>query len=212
MKTKAFLLISSVTIISGCAGKLDYIEPDTYANSNNSIVIDKPREEVWNSAVPQLGKEFFVINNLDKTSGLINVSYSGDPEKYVDCGHVSSYVKNARGERTYNFPAASASQYFEVMNSHGLFMVNREMSLDGRVNLIFEKISDNSTRVTANTKYVLQRTIQSQNAANKFPHTESRSISFNSGGAASFPTAPDGRATRCVPTGDLEADILSAVR
>ena len=107
----------ALLFLAGCAGKLDYVRPSTAPGSaNNTKIIDKPREAVWNSSVPELGKQFFVINNLDKSSGLINVSYNGDPEKYIDCGRVTSYVKNARGERTYDFPASKANQQYEVMN------------------------------------------------------------------------------------------------
>jgi hypothetical protein len=211
MKIKTLLLISSIATITGCAGKLDYAQPTEYGPTENSIVIAKSRSEVWNTAVPQLGKKFFVINNLDKSSGLINVSYSGDPENYVDCGHVTSYVKNARGERTYSFPAAKAHQNYEVMNANGLFQISREMKLEGRVNLIFEEISKNSTRVTANTKYVLERSINARNLANNFPITDHKSISFNTGNSALFPAGNDGRATKCISTGSLETDILNAI-
>ena len=30
--------------------------------------------------------QFFVSNNLAKSTGLVNLSYSGVPEKYLDCG------------------------------------------------------------------------------------------------------------------------------
>ncbi len=204
------------TFVVGCAGKLDYIRPTIQtARSANVKVINKPREAVWNASVPELGKQFFVINNLDKSSGLINVSYTGDPEKYIDCGRVTSYVKNAQGERTYDFAAAKAQQSYEVMNpSVGLFFVERKMSLDGRVNLIFEEVSPNQTRVTANTRYVVQRQLTVQRAANSFPQSRSDTLSFNSGGSSSFPaaSATDNRATECVATGELEREILSAIK
>lgn len=170
-----------------------------------------PRDAVWNSAVPKLGKQFFVINNLDKSSGLINLSYSGDPESYVDCGRIISYVSNARGARTYDFPASKADQQYEVMSGN-LFFVHRKMSLDGRINLIFEELSPNETRVTANTKYVLSKTFTVNGVTGGIPQTQTDSISFNSGGTASFPTVSDGRATECVSTGKLESEILQAIK
>jgi len=96
------LLFILVTItLSGCvSGKVDYMRPSQQSSLSNSKIINRSRDEVWNSSVPQLGKQFFVINNLDKSSGLINISYSGDPEKYVECGTITSYVRNVRGERT----------------------------------------------------------------------------------------------------------------
>jgi hypothetical protein len=194
----------------GCAGKVDYIRPSAQAlPGQNTKLIAKSRDAVWAAAIPELGKRFFVINNLDKSSGLVNVSYSGDPERYVDCGRITSYVKNARGERTYNFPGSSAQQSYEVMNNTGLFFLDRKMDLDGRVNLIFEEVGPNQTRITASTKYIVKRSqtvrdVQGHSA--NFSHT----ISFNSGGTAQFPGGSDG-ATECAATGALEREILSVI-
>lgn len=205
--------ILTIAFVSGCAGKLDYVRPNISASSStNYKVIEKPREAVWNASVPELGKQFFVINNLDKSSGLINISYSGDPEKYIDCGRITSYVKNARGERTYDFPAAKAQKSFEVMDSNGLFTLDRKMSVEGRVNLVFEEVSQNQTKVTANTHYVVLRQQTVRRAANNFPQPHSESISFNSGGSSSFTANADGRATECIANGALEREILSAIK
>lgn len=178
---------------------------------DNSKIIDRSREVVWNNAVPALGKQFFVINNLDKSSGFINLSYSGNPENYIDCGRVTSYVKNLRGERTYDFPGAKADQVYEVMNQAGLFTVHRKMSLEGRINLIFEELGPDRTRISANTRYVVARSILAQNTSGEIPRTRADSISFNSGSGASFPATSDGRATECVATGMLESSILARI-
>jgi hypothetical protein len=149
---RALLALFSVVFIVGCAGKLDYARPSAPPTVSNAKTIEKPRDTVWNASVPELGKQFFVINNLDKSSGLINVSYNGDPENYIDCGRITSYVKNARGERTYDFPGARAQQSYEVMNANGLFFVERKMSLEGRVNLVFEEMGPDVTKVTYHLK------------------------------------------------------------
>ena len=156
MKKLAGLLVSAA--LAGCAsGNTSYNQPAVHVSSENAKTVESPRETVWNASVPELGKQYFVINNLDKSSGLINVSYAGDPEKYVDCGQITSYVKNARGERTYQFPGSSAQENYEMMDQNALFQVQRKMNLEGRVNLIFEEIGPNQTLVTANTLYVLTK-------------------------------------------------------
>ena len=194
--------------VSACAGKQDYVRPVPPQNTSNTVTVERPREIVWNASVPELGKQFFVINNLDKSSGLINISYTGDPEKYIDCGEVTSYVRNLRGERTYKFPASKAQQVYEVMDNAGnLFGIERTMSLEGRVNLIFEEASKTSTRVTANTRYVVTRQITARGVMSQIPQSSTDSISFNSNGKAVFPGD-----TECVATGKLEQDILSAIK
>lgn len=209
------LLIPAVvltTALSGCAGRVDYVRPAAPLRNDNTIVVDKPRDVVWNAMIPALGKQFFVINNLDKSSGLINISYSGDPEAYVDCGRVTSYVKNARGERTYDFPGAIASKHYEVMNQSGLFLILRRMTLEGRMNLIFEEAGPQRTRITANTRYVLNRERRVQHASSTIPVNLNDSLSFNSGQPASFPAGSDGRALECQPTGRFEAEVLSLIK
>lgn len=209
---KTLIIALAAMLLTACAGKIDYIRPTaTVAPGSNSKVIDKPREAVWSAAVPELGKRFFVINNLDKSSGLINISYTGDPEKYVDCVRIISFVKNARGERTYNFAGSSAQQSYEILEPGGLFFIDRRMSLEGRVNLIFEEVSANQTRITANTRYVVQRVRAIRAAANNSSQTLTDSVSFNSGSSANF-AGQESQAAQCAATGTLEQEILNALR
>jgi hypothetical protein len=209
---RGLFVVLLAIILTGCmAGKVDYSMPATTPSELNSKTIEKSRDAVWSSSIPKLGKQFFVINNIDKSSGLINLSYSGNPESFIDCGRVTSYVKNARGERTYDFAGSSANQSYEIMNPNGLFLLERKMSLEGRMNLIFEEIDQNSTKVTANTRYVITRQVTSRHISSNFPQSKTDTISFNSGERASFPATHDGRALICVSTGKLERDVLSQI-
>ena len=216
MRHLRFIVAAVVGLcLTACAGKVDYLRPTSQAApSANAKVVGKPLAAVWTASVPQLGKHFFVINNIDKSSGLINVSYNGDPEQFIDCGRIKSYVKNVKGQRTYDFAGAKGYQSYEVMDpAVGWLFIERKMSLEGRVNLVFEEVSPHQTRITANTRYVVQRVYTDRNAAgSNIPQSRTDSISFNSGGRASFPPAPDGRAVECVAKGALEREILAAVR
>lgn len=202
--------LTLVILVSGCSGVVKINPPGDYPKGSNTKTIPKSRDAVWNAAVPALGKQFFVINNLDKSSGLINLSYSGDPERYVDCGTFTSTVSNARGERHYSFPGARESASYEVMNNAGLSMIRRTMKLEGRVNLIFEEVSPTVTRVTANTRYVVTR-IAEVNSTQGGSRTFNDSISFNSGARQSFSKTSDGQAVECTSTGALEFEILSII-
>jgi hypothetical protein len=86
------------------------------------------------------------------------------------------------------------------------------MSLEGRVNLIFEEVDANTTRVTANTRYVVTRTQVIRNAAGGFPETATDSISFNTGGSAPFPANQRGEFAECAARGVLEQEVLSVVQ
>ncbi|WP_157199347.1 hypothetical protein [Methylomonas koyamae] len=161
---------------------------------------------------PRTWEKFFVINNLDKSSGLINISYSGDPEQYVDCGTISSYVKNARGERTYNFPASSSLQTYEMLDGINLFSIQRKMSLEGRINVIFQELTPDKTQVTVNTKYILTKQGTAIHAGDGARGDFSDTISFGTGNGASFPINNQAQSTECIPTGNLEKSILSLIK
>ena len=197
--------------LTACAGKVDYTPPTISPSEANSKTVDQPKEAVWKSLIPALGQKFFVINNLDKASGLINISYSGDPELYVDCGTITSYVKNARGERTYTFPAAQANQVYEVLTDR-YYQIDRRMTLEGRMNLIVQEVSARQTKVTANTRYVLTRTQTILAAGAPAPVTLTHSINLNTGQTGSFPANADGGATTCAPNGKFEAAVLELVQ
>jgi hypothetical protein len=198
-----FLFGISLFLLTGCAGKVNYTPPSTTSTAKNSITVDESVDRVWKTIIPSLGSSFFVINNIDKDSGFINLSYSGDPEKYIDCGMVESHVKNMRGERRYRFPAASAYEEYETFNNgQDLFFVKRKMDLEGRINIILQELSAEQTLVTVNTKYLVTKdatVTHVQGASQRLSDT----ITFNTNGSARFP-----QNTECVATGALEREVL----
>jgi hypothetical protein len=211
MKIIASLL--AIALISGCAEEPYVVLNTTTPPSANYRVIDKPRDAVWDASVLQLGKQVVVISNFDKSSGLINISYSGDPEKFIDCGNLTSHVKNTQGERAYDFPGARAKATYEMMDGDVLYNIDRKMSLEARVRLVFEEINPDQTKVTAKAFYVVQKDVTARRADNNVSRSWSDSISFNTGGSSPIPN--DGNsaaATVCMANGELEREILSAIK
>lgn len=207
---RRMLCVIAVAVLSGCAGKVDYTPPLGRGSGENSVSVKKSKDAVWKGLVAELGKKFFVINNIDKESGLINVSYSGDPERYIDCGMVTSYVKNLAGERTYVFPGARARQQYETMTDT-LYKINRELSLEGRMNIIVSDIDGKSTNVSANTKYIVTRKAQIYNPQGIMVGNLNDTINFNTGGVASFPGTAQ-QTTTCQPTGQFEQDVIALAK
>ena len=210
----ALVLATVGGLLAACvSGQTQYTPPGSGTSATNFRVVDRPFEDVWNSAIPKIGKTFFVINNLDKASGLINVSYAGDPEKYLDCGRAIFDVEGPQGKRHFEFPGAVQHASYlttapipgNLFGRQQLVPIERNMSLDGRVNLVFEKIDSAHTRVTATTRYVVTRTLSILQSS------RTDSISFTSGGEASFPPAANGAAVLCRPSGSLESDLLAMV-
>ncbi len=189
--------------VVGCAsGQVDYTAPVVPVPPPNSAVLDVSLDTAWGQIIPRLGKSFFVINTLDRPN-LINISYSGDPEAYVDCGMLRSTVQEAGKEpQHYEFPAAQAHSVYEVVVDKHVYGVTRTMDLEGRINIVLEAAGRGRTILTVNTRYVLSKTHRFSDGSSL-----NESLSFNTGGNDRF---PEGQ-TRCYANGALEAEVLKVL-
>lgn len=152
-------------IVCGCSHDFRYTKPTSSYDIKNSIIIDKPKDIVWPELVSALSGTFFVINNIDKDSGLINVDCSGNPEQFVDCGKIYSSIQNLAGKRIYNFPAAIAYKEYEIW-TNTLTPVKRKMEFSGKINIIVKEAGKEKTEIAVNTKYVILKTTQQLMAQN----------------------------------------------
>lgn len=203
-----FLFIGMVFLFNACAGKTDYTMPSPPEKPQNTITINLPKDEVWKKIIPEIGKSFFVINNIDKDSGLVNISFSGNPEWYLDCGTVFTQVSNLAGERTYMFPGEKQQQCYEIMENGKLFQYNRTMDLEGRINLIVEESNPHKTIITINTKYIVRLKSYIADVGTRQASLYDNSITFNTGGCAQFPMMP----TTCCSNGKLEKKLLDIIK
>jgi len=207
-----FAVILAVVLYNGFTDE-SYPALDTHTlPSDHFRVIVMPRNVVLDVSISRLGNKSFVIDNPGKSSGLLSVSYSGDPEKFIDCGHVTSHVKDAGGQRDYDFPGAKAQMTYDIMNGNTLLHIDRKMSVTAHVSLAFREINPNQTKVTANTLYVVRKDVTSTNADTDFHQSWSDSVSFTTRGAAPFGNEINSAATTsCVATGELEREVLTAI-
>ena len=192
-------------LLAGCAGDFIYVRPVHLEALEPLVTVGKSKEEVWQQIVPMLEDRAFVIDSLDKDAGVIILSYTGDPEGYVDCGHITSYVKNLHGERTYQFPAATASTEYEFMQWNGLRVITREMSLEGRINVTVAETGVGQTQVSARARYSVTRNLTMRDVRGH-SKVASHVIHFTSGQDGAFPETGI-----CRATGLLEAEVLSAL-
>ncbi|MEC5407576.1 hypothetical protein VOM14_18675 [Paraburkholderia sp. MPAMCS5] len=214
-------LTSVVLALTGCvSGASHYSAPTAYKTNENTVVVARSRDAAWQAAIPKLSKEFFVINTIDKSSGIVNISYAGDPSKYIDCGRVHSEVKNVQGERVYDIAAASPIQQFEgtgwvgAFHSPRLTNIDRRVSLDGRMNIVFEDVDATHTRITVSSRYIVKRDTTMTIVPEGITQRSSDSVSFNTAGSASFPMPANstGTATTCTANNQFEAQILDLVK
>lgn len=148
-------IIAIASSLSGCAtSKASYIPP-AEQRIQNSKYSSQPYDQVWDQLVRQLSSDFFVINNIDKNSRLINLSFTAQkPSEFVDCGRSSRSFTNLVGQHKYDYNTADSASYVSTNNMGHGFTVKRATRLEGRVN-IYVAPEGAQTLVTVNAKYVV---------------------------------------------------------
>jgi hypothetical protein len=208
MNARRLFPLFALAFLLGCVSASHNYTPPSVSllTAPNSKVVDKSKEEVWNELVQGLSGQFFVINNMDKSSGFINVSYSGDPERYVDGGELYFKVSNLAGTREYKFPAASANEHYEEIEKGMLLGIDRQLNLEGRMNVVVSEIAPSKTRVTVHTRYILTLNGSFQSVTGQSGVIPTQTITFDTGG--------EGRTTAGIvfrSTGKLEDTALGLV-
>jgi hypothetical protein len=207
IKFRLVILLIVVTMCGfGCAiGNISYYEEQGIKNTDNTIFLKESKDKVWAKLIDGIGKSFFVINNIEKDSGLINISYGDDPCRFISCGTLNSYVLSAQGKRQYNFPACIEYKEYEEFHKGNLFIIRRWITLDGRASIIVQK-RNNGTLVKVNVRYVVIKNAKIYDPSYKFINTKLSNIKFNSNGGESFPNG-----LKCYANGQFEKMILDIV-
>ena len=197
---------------------------------NNEIIIPEGSSSVWDVLVKNLSRSFFSINNIDKESRIINVSFSTQkPSGYVDCGRTHRTYTQGSNVEHYDYEVAEKSKFkaATTRQEHPAFVnyviINRETSLEGKANIYVapdDKNPKNSTIVTVNVRYIL--TIKTSGDAfaehisgsiqqRGSTPTESNAFGFNTNKPETI-DLPDGGSLTCFSKGLLESDILSLTK
>ncbi|MCF7897750.1 MAG: hypothetical protein K9L87_03265 [Candidatus Omnitrophica bacterium] len=231
---KVIYLLALVLVFSGCAkvgtSTFKYTKPD-FKRVTNSTIIDKPFSKVWDKLVEKLSESFFVINNIDKDSRIINVSFStSQPEEYIDCGNTSRTFERGKQFHSYNYNVAEPSSFkmtggtpnntaFEITH-----VINRKPSLEGRVNIYVAPQDKNSTKVLVNTRYIFNvdargqtlfiSPISKQTTSRQPIPPLSNSLSFTTNQKNSKDWGEVGNHVyvTCQSTGELENQILNFIK
>lgn len=225
------LVLTSFTL-GGCASmgvpsNFSY-QPPALLEIANEIDVDAESGEVWDDLVEQLATTFYVINNIDKESRLLNVSYSesNQPSLYVDCGTTRRDYEYRGKVTNYNYDTADSSVYKYTGGAAADMFVGvmeRSTSLEGRANIYVAPNAQGGTTVTVNTRYIWSVdttytemiTTDGESLAVRYgfiPQKDSSQIAFNTGriGVERLPDGSDG--VSCVATGKFESEILDILR
>ncbi len=172
---KKFLSSLVMTVLlSSCAVEKEkltenigkYVPPNIdNTNFKNSTISNKNFDETWNSLIDFVNDSFLKIENLEKYSGLLTLSFGAkEAEKFIDCGDFE-YTLFFTGE---DFKGS----YIDYAKS-GLLAV-----LEAKMNINIEKIDNESTKISINTNY----RYSTQHALGYYDPKLNQTYSFESGG------------------------------
>ncbi|HVK55344.1 MAG TPA: hypothetical protein VM532_09985 [Burkholderiales bacterium] len=206
--------VAALVLLAGCAAPTKYIEPDASKPARAAGptvgapgVVDHPQTAAWQQLISGAPKAGFLVERPNLAAWTLNLRYTGDPKEYIDCGRVVSKVKTAKGEHTYDFPAAKAYQQYQLQKGNKVFLVDRRMNIEIRTTVSLEPVTQSSTRLKMDSQYIATRD-QAVRGGGAKPFGMTDSISFDAAGGATFPNA----ATRCRGTGKFESDVLAVAR
>ena len=208
---------------------MDYSPPQEPQDIDNEVIVEADFLQVWDLLIRELSKSYFVINNVEKASRLINLSFhTTEPEEFVDCGSTKRTHSFLGDTEVYEYQTASASKFKlagDILpNASAAWEIEvfRKPSLEGRINVYVAPV-ESGTEITVNTRYILEtkadqfsRLLNAQRAVlgSDSGSVEPFTISFNTNtrGSVKWDGDPQGRSTICYATGVMEDSILDLVR
>lgn len=203
--------------LGGCAAQTSTVfSQPNIIKKDNSRVFTATLDAVWESAIKSLSKDFFVLDNIEKQSGIITLSYALDnPEPYIDCGIMT--ISNKGGfSNTGSISYPYAQKYTELFVADGTPHPKpaiRRTKLSGKINIVFSKIGQNNIEVTVNTRYILDimldgmRYVPLGYTGYMQPYSVTSNISFNTGETGRHDTGGG----MCLPKNTLEQMILDKI-
>ena len=143
-----------------------YVPPNIDdTNFKNSVITNKDFDEAWTSITDFVNNSFFKIENLEKDSGLLTLSFgSKEAENFIDCGDFE-YTLFFTGEEF-------KGSYIDYAKS-GLLAV-----LEAKMDVNIQKIDNETTKISINTNYKYS----TQHALGYYDPKLNQTYSFESGG------------------------------
>ena len=204
---KRIIFLVCVISVSGCAtSSLQFIEPEN-VGSKSEKTVSKDFETAWSNMVSGLSREFFVINNIEKDSGIINVSYSADdPSQFIDCGS-AEVVTNSDEivvdmSKENNYPWAYQDGVYQFVGR-----VENNPSVSGRANIYMAESGGNQTSINVNARYVVKLNHTLFNNVGGQINRLEETATFETGSYGSISDSD----IVCTNTGELESRILNLV-
>ena len=197
----AFIALS---ILTSCAtvpvDDITYIAPEKTEYSK-TVEFNNSKDEVWNALIDYASESFFSINTYEKDSGLMTLSFTSNPERFVNWGN---WIVNGIDNK-----------YVEFMR----LRQGTNVDLNGVLNLRVAERDEGVTSLTANARYIMtvnQSGYRYNLNYQQVPYNYSDRYTFDSNSTESVlitnPAVGTSPYRTCGPTGIAESTILDGVK
>ena len=205
--------------LAGCAVKTEvsYQRPQFYP-VEESMVYDAGLEKVWDTAVKSIGGSFFALDQVQKASRTMTLSFTAaTPADFVDCGVLTYTNTGGMGDdETVTIDgAAHEARYIYADGASQPREVVRTTTLEGKADLVFSAEGKGKTRVTVKTRYTVgvvnkgYMPVVDGYSEGVMPFATNSSVVFSGGQTGLM---HGGGLTQCVSTSALERKVLEDIR
>lgn len=203
------LLLLSVGFLSACAShQLNYSPPKEHQVSTTKTV-SKSFKKMWEQLVEGLAQNNFVIDSVNKDSGLIVASKKlNPPSGFADCGMWDGYFKNARVNESYLFSGADSANYMSK-NGDLFTVVNRTATLNSKSNIFVKKVDENKTSITVNSQFTLKFDVNTKTYVYPQGDVYGRDTLTTEWTSQDRGRIDKGGRTECVSNYSLESSVLN---
>lgn len=199
---KNFIAAATFAIFAGCAAApapSTYLAPEgeEYATS---VIMPYDYDTSWSKLVRAASQTFFAIENFEKDSGLMTLSFGSENViANIDCGTMN-------GQNYTSFWKSRTG--------------NADVDISGKMNLLVQPEGEDQTRVSVSARYIVNMSASGQ-IYNYFTggmmyFSDSLSMSFDSNSTGSDttsnPSAGTSAVRTCAPTGNIEQTVIDAIR
>lgn len=216
MRKLICLLVLAVVVAvgTGCAGKVttEFVRPEEHPIME-SKVYNYPYEKVWKAVVQSIGSSYFVLENIEKDSGILSLSFAAqNPGDFVDCGVVKEHgtVVMRAYDNTFAGTASNIQRKFVTDQGVPGEMI-RSCSLSGKANVLVQSLGPKQTRVTIRTRYVFTLTNMVMPYGAPAPVKMEATMNFTGSEVGTFPDTNKLQSLQCRSRGTLEISILDGI-
>ncbi len=192
----ALILVSCVT------QRATYEPPEPVdRDDRHRRVVNRPYDDVWDALIQHAAATYFLIDNFEKDSGLITLTFgSENPSDFVDGGLWT--LKAFKHGHSFEFDG----KYVDYLATY------QELTLIGRMNIVVRAISTDQCEVAVNARYIVNSIARDATGLK----VAENNWSFTSGGEDTIMVRNPGKGTKSAartlrPTYLAEETILDAL-